>query len=145
MSLHRPMAPRCRTRAARAGALALMLVINAACGEARVEKNVDKVSLVAAWRMKMTRQDAGHVLIAYQPLMSSALYYPGANIRSDGKTLRVSLPRCLVGHKCPVSVPSSIKGAPGEEFWYEVVVPYAGERVLVDGDGPVVEELPLSH
>lgn len=106
---------------------------------------VGKVSLVEAWKMKMTRQDAGHVLITYQPLVSSALNYPGANISSDGKTLRVSLPKCLVTHKCPVMVPSSVKGDFGSPYWFEVVVPYAGERVLVDGGGPVVEELPLSN
>ena len=67
---------------------------------------VGKVSLVEAWKMKMTREDAGHVRIAYQPLVSSALNYPGANISSDGKILRVSLPKCLVKQKCPVMVPS---------------------------------------
>lgn len=87
------------------------------CG-ASVGQEFEKVSLVDAWKRKMTRQDADHVLISYQPLMSSALKYPGANIKSDGKTLRVSLPKCLVTLNCPV---------------------------MVDGDGPVVEELRLTR
>jgi hypothetical protein len=129
----------------KAGALSILVMFNSACVGASVEKEVEKVSLVDAWNIKMTRHDANHVLIAYQPLVSSAINYPGANIQSDGKTLRVSLPKCLVKHQCQVMLPSEVKGPPGAEFWYEVVVPYKGERVLVDGDGPVVEELRLSR
>lgn len=139
-------AHRGRGRALFRWALPFLLVVNSACTGAAVENNeVGKVSLVEAWKMKMTRQGAGHVLISYQPLMSSAIYYPGANISNDGKTLRVSLPNCPVKQKCPVMLPSTVNEAPGQGFWYEVVVPYAGERVLVDGAGPVVEELPLSN
>lgn len=36
-------------------------------------KDVEKVSLVEAWNIKMTRHDADHVLISYQPLVSSAI------------------------------------------------------------------------
>ncbi len=131
--------------ACKAGAVSLLVVFNSACVGASVEQEFEKVSLVDAWKMKMTRQDADHVLISYQPLVSSAIKYPGANIKSDGKTLRVSLPKCLVTLNCPVMVPSEVKGPPGAEFWYEVVVPYKGETVLVDGDGPVVEELRLTR
>jgi hypothetical protein len=129
----------------KAGALSLLVMFNSACVGASVEKEVEKVALVDAWNIKMTRHDATHVLIAYHPIESSALIYPGANITSDGKILRVSLPKCLVTLKCRVMVPSTVKEAPGMGFWYEVVVPYKGERVLVDGDGPVVEELRLSR
>lgn len=131
--------------ALKACALSILVVFNSACVGASVEKEVEKVALVVAWNIKMTRHDANHVLISYQPLVSSAINYPGANIQSDGKTLRVSLPKCLVKHQCQVMLPSEVKGPPGAEFWYEVVVPYKGERVLVDGDGPVVEELRLSR
>lgn len=109
------------------------------------EKEVEKVSLVDAWNVKVTRHDANHVLIAYQPLMASALNCPGANIQSDGKTLRVGPPKCLVTLKCRVMDPSTVREAPCIGFWYEVLVPYKGERVLVDGAGPVVEELQLSR
>ncbi|WP_374411467.1 hypothetical protein [Hydrogenophaga sp.] len=145
MAMNRRFKTRWPATAGRASALALLVTFNSACVGASVESQVDKVSLVDAWNIKMTRHDAGHVLISYQPLMSSALKYPGANIHSDGRTLRVSLPHCLVTHKCAVAVPSAFKESPGRGFWYEVVVPYNGERVLVDGDGPVVEELPLSR
>ncbi|MFV0679709.1 hypothetical protein [Ottowia sp.] len=110
-----------------------------------MDQSAEKVTLVKAWNMKMTRKDAGHVLISYQPLMSSALNYPGANFTSDGETLRVSLPNCLVTLKCRVMAPSTGNEAPSKGFWYEVVIPYAGERVMVDGAGPVVEELPMSN
>lgn len=129
----------------KAGATALLVILNSACVGATVEQETENVSLVDTWNIKMTRHDANHVLISYQPLMASALKYPGANIQSDGKTLRVSLPRCLVTHQCQITVPSAVKGPPGAEFWYEVVIPYKGETVLVDGDGPVVEELRLSR
>ena len=93
----------------------------------------------------MTRKGPDHVTIAYQPLVSSAKKYTGANFKSDGQTLRVSLPSCMVGDQCETMVSSSLKHPDGAAFWYEVVIPYKGEKVLVDGNGPVVDELKLSE
>ena len=135
-----------RSSLLKTAAVGLLVVFNSACVGSPVEQQTEqKVSLVEAWSMKMTRKDADHVIIAYQPLQSSALNYPGANIQSDGRTLRVSLPKCAVTSTCTVMIPSAVKGQKGEEFWYEVVVPYRGEKVLVDGNGPVVDELPLTR
>ena len=105
---------------------------------------VGKVSLVEAWKMKMTRQGAGHVLIAFSPMLSTMYNRPGANYRSDGKILWVNFPKCQIRTECPVMVRSTLNKAPQQQRWYEVVIPYRGERVLVSGSGPVEEELPLT-
>lgn len=104
-----------------------------------------KVSLVEAWKMKMTRVDDGHVRIRYAPLLSTMYHSPGANIKSDGKTLTVDLAWCRYKEECPVTIQSTDKRTPDIGFHYEVVVPFNGERVIVKSGGPVEEELTLSQ
>ncbi len=131
--------------ALRAGLLAAAMVFNSACVGASVEPAVEKVSLVEAWKMKMARKDAGHVVITYRPLLSSALIYSGADFESDGKTLNVRLLRCLGPGPCQAMAPSVIQRGQGEADRYEIVVPYRGERVVVRGDGNVHDELNFSE
>jgi hypothetical protein len=126
------------------GAMGLLVVFNTACVGSPVEEQAEKVSLVEAWNMKMTRKDADHVAIAFSPMLSTMYARPGANFKSDGKTLWVSLPKCKLQTDCPVMVPSELHKTEGQSRWYEVVVPYKGERVMVSGEGPVEEELVLT-
>lgn len=128
----------------KAGAAALLVILNSACVGATVEQETEKASLVEAWKMKMTRKGADHVVIAFSPMLSTMYNRPGANYRSDGKTLWVNLPKCRVQTECPVMVPSTLNRTQHQAGWYEVVVPYGGERVLVSGSGQVEEELPLT-
>ncbi len=104
-----------------------------------------KVSLVDAWKIKMTREDEGHVRIRYAPLVSTVYHSPGANISSDGKTMKVTLVRCRIKEECAVEAKSESKRSDTEGLYYEVVVPWKGEKVIVGGRGPVEEELSLSQ
>jgi hypothetical protein len=126
------------------GAAVLLVILTSACVGATVKQETEKISLVEAWKMKMTRQGADHVVISYSPMLESAKKYTGANFKSDGITLRVSLQSCLGAMDCPSMLPAEVHRESGKLRWYEVVVPYRGEKVLVDGNGPVVEELPLA-
>lgn len=109
-----------------------------------MEQETENVSLVEAWKMKMTRKGADHVVIAFSPMLSTMYSRPGANYKSDGKTLWVNLPKCRVQTECPVMVRSTLNQVPQVGRWYEVVIPYRGELVLVSGSGPVEEVLPLA-
>ena len=100
---------------------------------------------VTTWQPSMTLQSIDEVLIAYTPPLSSARQYPGANFQSDGNVIVISLRSCLVHEECPTLKPALTRAAPDSTRWYEVAVPYRGERVVVEGDGPVKQELAFSH
>lgn len=89
----------------------------------------------------MMRQGEGTLLIKYTPPLSRQRQYTGANHQSDGKVMVVSLRSCLVTEECPTLVPAQAREAAGRTRWYEVVIPYQGERVVVEGDGPAKQEL----
>ena len=130
----------------KAGVVVLLVVFNTACVGSSVEQQTDQtVSLDEASNMKMTQVDVNHVLISFSPMLSTLYNRPGANYKSDGKTLWVSLPKCRVQTACPVMVTSTLNKAEHPAGRYEVVLPYRGERVLVSGSGPVEEELPLTR
>lgn len=135
-----------RSSLLKTAAVGLLVVFNSACVGSPVEQQTEqKVSLVEAWSMKMTQVDASHVLISFSPMLSTLYNRPGANYKSDGKTLWVNLPKCRVQTACPVMVTSTLNKAEHPAGRYEVVLPYRGERVLVSGSGPVEEELPLTR
>ena len=99
---------------------------------------------VTTWQPTMKLQSIDEVLIAYTPPLSNARQYPGANFQSDGNVMVVSLRSCLVHEECPTLEPANTRAAAGRTRWYEVAVPYRGERVVVEGDGPVKQELAFS-
>lgn len=96
------------------------------------------------WGMSMTREDAGHVRIRYQPTAASAVNYAGAKVSGDGAVLGVRLKACMVNLPCWVDIKSEVKSVPGHPFWYEVVIPYQGEKVIVQPDDGRPVELPLT-
>ena len=92
----------------------------------------------------MTRQGESALVIRYTPPLSSKRQYPGAIYQSDGRMMVVTLRSCLVDEECPALVPARSRAAEGRARWFEVIVPYQGERVLVDGDGPGRQERTLN-
>jgi len=123
------------------GLLALMgLACLAAVAPASAE---EQLTSVTSWHPTMTQQGEGEVLIAYTPPLSSERQYPGANFQSDGKVMVVSLRSCLVHEECPTLKPAQARAAADRTRWYEVAVPYRGEKVIVEGDGPGKQELAL--
>ena len=105
----------------------------------------EQLTSVTAWKPTMKRQGTGTVLIAYTPPLSSARQYTGANYQSDGKVIVVSLRSCLVNEECPTLEPALTRAEVGRTRWFEVAVPYQGERVVVEGDGPAKQELAFSR
>lgn len=104
----------------------------------------EQLTSVTTWQPTMTLQSIDAVLITYTPPLSSTRQYPGANFQSDGTVMVVSLRSCLVHEECPTLEPAKTRAAAGRTRWYEVAVPYRGERVVVEGDGPVKQELAFS-
>ncbi len=102
-------------------------------------------SLVSAWKMQLRPVGTDQVQLSYRPLVSSAKKYVGADHRSDGKTMWVTLKSCLVTENCiAMSQAQPLPGAT-DRFTYMVVLPSKGEKVMVQGQGDVQEELPLSR
>jgi hypothetical protein len=119
-------------------------LVGTACSSANnVEKamNSPVPSLVAAWNIRMEAQGAQQVKVSFRPLMSSARKYVGADFRSDGKTLWVTLKSCRVTESCTAMSPTLPPSKVDDRFTYEVLLPYSGERVLVQGQGDAQEEL----
>lgn len=56
----------------------------------------DTPSLVSAWNIQLQAQGPDQVRLSFRPLPSSARKYVGADYRSDGKTLSVTIKSCLV-------------------------------------------------
>ncbi len=125
---------------------AWLLAAAVATGCAGVEPDVagEPLTSVDTWQPTMTRHDAGHVRIVYTPPPSGQRQYPGANHQSDGKVMIVSLRSCRVNEECPTLLPAQARTAAGRTRWFEVIVPYRGEQVVVDGDGPGAMALPLT-
>lgn len=128
-------------------ALLLSLVATACTGTTNVKEamNTPEPSLVHAWHIRMQAQGENQVKLSFRPLVSSAKKYVGADYRSDGKTLRVTLKSCLVTENCTAMSPTLSSQNSHDRFTYEVLLPYQGEKVLIQGQGDVQEELPLSR
>lgn len=122
------------------GAAAILCAL-ASCAGAQPVSAEEPLSSVTTWRPAMTRQGETALRIAYTPPLSSLRQYTGANHQSDGQVVVVSLRSCLVSEECPTLVPAEKRSAAGRTRWYEVVIPYRGERVVVEGDGPGKQEL----
>lgn len=122
------------------GGMATVLAL-AGCASAPPLPVEEPLSSVTTWRPAMTQQVDGALLIAYTPPLSSLRQYTGANHQSDGQVMVVSLRSCLVSEECPTLVPAQTRTAADRTRWYEVVIPYRGERVVVEGDGPGKQEL----
>lgn len=102
-------------------------------------------SLVSAWNMQLRLVGNEQAQLSFRPLASSAKKYVGADHRSDGKTLWVTFKSCLVAEHCTAMSPAQpMPGAP-DRFTYMVMLPYQGEKVVVQGQGDVQEELPVSR
>jgi hypothetical protein len=129
-----------RSSAGRAIAVSLLVVFNSACAGAMMDQaKPDKSG--AALNFKAMKQADGSLLFQYQPRLESAMKMPGANFTSDGKVLRVDLPRCPVTADCPVQSKAQVKLTAGKPDLYQVVIPYRGERVVVRGMDSDVEVL----
>ncbi len=124
--------------------LLLAVVLAAGCSSVELDQPGEPLTSVDTWQLKMQRHGAGQVLIAYTPPLSAQRQYTGANHQSDGKVLVVSLRSCLVSEECPTLIPAQPRSATGPGRWYEVVVPYRGEQVVVEGDGPGKQVLSLT-
>lgn len=136
---HRP--PVLASRSAWAGLL-LAAVLAAGCASVELDQPIEPpLTSVDTWQLAMKRQGNNQVLIAYTPPLSAQRQYTGANHQSDGQVLVVSLRSCLVSEECPTLLPAQPRTASDRARWYEVVVPYQGERVVVEGDGPGKQEL----
>lgn len=123
----------------------LTAVVAAGCSSVELDQAPDEpLTSVDTWQLKMTRPAANQVLIAYTPPESTQRQYTGANHQSDGKVMVVSLRSCLVSEECPTLIPAQVRSGVGHTRWYEVVVPYRGEQVVVEGDGPGRQVLPLT-
>ena len=125
--------------------LLLTAVVVAGCSSVELDQPPgEPLTSVDTWQLKMTRPAANQVLIAYTPPLSTQRQYTGANHQSDGKVMVVSLRSCLVSEECPTLIPAQARFGAGQTRWYEVVVPYQGEQVVVEGDGPGKQALPLT-
>ena len=102
-------------------------------------------SLVSAWNIQFRAVGNGQAELTFRPLVSSARKYVGAAHRSDGKTLRVTLKSCLVTENCGAMSPAQLAPGVADKLTYRVMLPYQGEKVAVQGQGEVQEELPVSH
>ena len=102
-------------------------------------------SLVSAWNMQFRPVGNEQAQLSFRPLVSSAKKYVGADHRSDGKTLWITLKSCLVTESCSAMSPAQPAPDAADKFTYMVVLPYKGETVVVQGQGGVQEELPVSH
>ena len=122
------------------GGVATVLLLGA-CAAGQPVPDGEPLTSVTTWRPAMTRQGEGALRISYTPPISNQRQYTGANHQSDGEVMVVSLRSCLVSEECPTLVPAQTRSAAGGVRWYEVVVPYRGERVVVEGDGPGKQEL----
>ena len=122
------------------GGVATVLLL-VACAAAQPVPDVEPLTSVTTWRPAMQRQGEGALRITYTPPLSSQRQYTGANHQSEGEVMVVSLRSCLVSEECPTLVPAQSRSADGRARWFEVVVPYRGERVVVEGDGPGQQEL----
>lgn len=120
----------------RRGAWLLAAFMVTGCAVVAPDASAEVLTSVDTWQLKMTPQGADQVRIVYTPPPSSQRQYPGANHQSDGKVLVVSLRSCLLHEECPTLLPAKSHAAAGKTRWFEVVVPYKGEQVVVDGDGP---------
>lgn len=102
-------------------------------------------SLVSAWNIQLRPVGNGQAQLSFRPLVSSAKKYVGADHRSDGKTLWVTFKSCLVTESCSAMSPAQPLSGAADKFTYMVVLPYQGEKVVVQGQGDVQEELPVSR
>ena len=102
-------------------------------------------SLVSAWNIQLRPDGSEQVRMSFRPLVSSARKYVGADHRSDGKTLWVTIKSCLVNENCTAMSPAQPATGASDRFTYEVVLPYKGEKVIVQGRGDVQEEVSLSR
>jgi hypothetical protein len=128
--------------------LTLSLAGSACTGATNVKETMNQTttpSLVSAWKIRMQAQGDQKVKLSFRPLVSSARKYVGADYRSDGKTLWVTFKSCLVTENCSAMSPVLPESNGGDRFTYEVLLPYQGEKVLIQGQGHVQEELPLTR
>lgn len=102
-------------------------------------------SLVSAWNIQLRQMGNDQAQLTFRPLVSSAKKYVGADHRSDGKTLWVTLKSCLVTENCSAMSPAQPVPGAVDKFTYVVTLPYKGEKVVVQGQGDVQEELPVSR
>ena len=102
-------------------------------------------SLVSAWNIQLRSVGNQQAQLSFRPMLSSAKKYVGADHRSDGKTLWVTLKSCLVAENCSAMSPAQPMPGAADRFTYMVVLPYKGEKVIVQGQGDVQEELPVSR
>lgn len=100
-------------------------------------------SLVSAWNIQLRPLGNDQAQLSFRPLVSSAKKYVGADHRSDGKTMWVTLKSCLVTENCSAMSPAQPMPGADNRFTYVVVLPYKGEKVVVQGQGEVQEELPV--
>ena len=124
----------------------LVAMVASGCSSVELDQAPDEpLTSVNTWQLKMTQQATNQVLIAYTPPKSTQRQYTGANFQSDGKVMVVSLRSCLVSEECPTLIPAQARSGGEQTRWYEVVVPYQGEQVVVEGDGPGKQVLPLAR
>lgn len=107
--------------------------------------NTSKPSLINAWNIQLRPEASGQVQLSFRPLVSSAKKVVGADHRSDGKTLWVTIKSCPVNEDCTAMSPAQPLPESNDRFTYRVVLPYQGERVMVQGQGGQPEELPLTR
>lgn len=127
----------------------LLLLTGTACSgtpNAKDAMNTNTTSsLVQAWHIQLRPAGDAQVRLSFRPLVSSAKKYVGADYRSDGKTLWVTIKSCLVNAHCTAMSPAQpVPGSP-DRFTYGVVLPYQGETVMIQGQGDVLEVVPLSR
>lgn len=141
--------PRARCRWLSGLGVCLLVISGTACSGTPNAKNTmnstPAPSLVNAWNMQLRPVEAEQVQLTFRPLISSAKKYVGADYRSDGQTLWVTLKSCLVSENCTAMSPARPVKDAADRFTYAVVLPYKGEKVIVQGQGDVREELPLSR
>ena len=130
--------------ALRVSAWLVAVVVATGCAGVVPDAAGEPLTSVDTWQLKMTRQGADQVRIAYTPPLSGHRQYTGANHQSDGKVMVVSLRSCRTDEECPTLAPAQTRTAAGQSRWFEVVLPYRGEQVVVDGDGPGSVVLPLT-
>lgn len=130
--------------ALRVSAWLVAVMVATGCAGVVSDAAGEQLTSVDTWQLKMTRQGADQVRIAYTPPLSGHRQYTGANHQSDGKVMVVSLRSCRTDEECPTLAPAQTRTAAGQSRWFEVVLPYRGEQVVVDGDGPGSVVLPLT-
>lgn len=108
-------------------------------------KDHPKPSLVSAWNMHIRPSGSGQAQLTFRPLVSSAKKYVGVDYRSDGNTLWVTFKSCLVNEDCTAMSAAMLAPNAPDRFTYAVVIPYQGEKVMVQGSGGQQEELPVSR